>query len=204
MHCCKGENNSYFCRIKNTFYMKHDAWERLQSEPDMADMNLFKARFDHLRNPRNGHVVRIVTLTGNDSVTIMAVTPNENVVLADNFRFGIMAYSLELPGGMVDAGEDHQAAAKRELLEETGYTAVEWYYLGCVAANPVFMDSFVHHYLALGAVKSAAQSLDDGEDIRVREVPLDEFRKMLFNGEFMHPHTESGALRGLGRIEKAP
>lgn len=181
--------------------MKNSTWERLHSEPAATDMNLFRARFDHLRNPRNGSIVRIVTLTGNDSVTVMAVTPDQNVVMADNFRFGIMAYSLELPGGMVDAGEDHQAAAKRELLEETGYTAQEWYYLGCVAANPVFMDSYVHHYLAIGAVKTAAQSLDDGEDIRVREMPLDAFRKMLFNGEFQHPHTESGALRGLGRLE---
>jgi hypothetical protein len=60
----------------------------------------------------------------------------------------------------------------------------------------------VHHYLALGAVKTANQSLDDGEDIRVRELPLEELRKMLFNGEFIHPHTESAVLRGLGRLEK--
>lgn len=83
-----------------------------RSEPEMADLNLFKARFDHLRNPRNGKDIRIVTLTGNDSVTVMAVTPAGNVVMADNFRFGIMAYSLETAGGMVDPGEDHQAAAK--------------------------------------------------------------------------------------------
>ena len=98
---------------------------------------------------------------------------------------------------MVDDGEDHLQAARRELLEETGYTAKEWFYAGCVAANPVFQDSFVHHYLAIGAAKTGETELDDAEDIVVREVQLEEVRKMLFNGDFLHPHTVSGVMRGL-------
>ena len=173
-----------------------DNWQHLHSEP-AVDYKLFKARIDHLRNPKNGRDVRVTVLTGNDSVTVLAITKEGNAVLVDNYRFGTGTYLLELPGGMVDDGEDHQQSARRELLEETGYTAAEWFYAGCVASNPVFMDSYVHHYLAIGAEKIKEADLDDAEDIEVREVPVEEVRKMLFNGDFQHPHSVSGILRGL-------
>ena len=171
-------------------------WQRLHSKT-IADLRLFEARIDTLRNPKNGETVDVTILTGGDSVNVLAITDENNAVLVDNYRFGTSSYLLELPGGMVDAGEDHQQAAKRELLEETGYTAKEWFYAGCVAANPVFQDSFVHHYLALGAAKTGETELDDAEDIEVRETPVEEVRKMLYSGAFMHPHSISGILRGL-------
>ena len=175
-------------------------WEHLSSNT-IADLKLFKARIDTVINPNNGEAVQVTILTGNDSVNVLAITDKGNAVLVDNYRFGTSSYLLELPGGIVDDGEDHQQAAKRELLEETGYTAKEWIYVGCVASNPVFMDSFVHHYLAIGAAKTGETDLDDAEDIEVREMPIEEVRKMLFNGDFMHPHTVSGVLRGIRQFD---
>lgn len=180
---------------------KSEAWERLNSE-ELADLKLFKVCIDEVRNPKNGKIARVTVLSGNDSVTVMAVTPGGNAVLVDNYRFGTASYVLELPGGMVDEGEDHQEAARRELLEETGYAAETWYYAGCVASNPVFMNSFVHHYLAINARKIQEADLDDEEDIRVREMPLEEVGKMLSDGLFLHPHTVSGVLRTMEVLKR--
>ncbi len=178
-----------------------NAWQLLDSEPAI-DLSLFRARFDHVLNPRTQKSTRITVLSGNDSVNVFALTKSGEVLMIKQYRFGIGAYIIELPGGLVDDGEDHQQAAKRELMEETGYVAREWHYMGCVASNPVFMDSYIHHYVALDAEKVSEPELEDAEDIEAHELPLAKVEKMLRNGEFQHPHTVSGVLRGVEGLKR--
>ncbi|GEM_PF-369468 len=176
-------------------------WEHLRSEPGM-DMTIFRTRFNWMRNPRNGKEVRVTLAESADSVNGMVLTTDRQVVLTRQFRFGISQHILEVPGGLIEAGESPQTAMARELREETGFTAATFHYLGKVAANPVFMNSYVHHFLALDAHATHALALDDAEDITVVCYPLDEVWTMVRNGIFVHPHSFSALVRAFWKLEE--
>ena len=91
-----------------------------------------------------------------DWVNVIPVTPQGKVVVIRQYRHGTGEISLEIPGGVVDAGESHEETARRELLEETGYTAGEIIPIGRVAANPAIQDNHMHTFLALGARAASA------------------------------------------------
>ena len=168
-------------------------WQKIRSEPG-PDLKLFRARFDWMRNPRNGKEEKMIILAGADSVNVVALTPDGEMLFVRQYRFGIEDYTLELPGGIVDAGEDPGSAARRELAEETGFTATDWSPLGKVASNPVFMDSYIHHWLAKNVQLTQDLVLDDGEEVETIRLSVAEARRMLFAGEFQHPHTVNALL----------
>ena len=141
-------------------------WERLGSEYG-NDLILFKTRFDRMRNPRNDAVLRRLVLESVDWVNIVALTADGLSVMVRQFRFGVDYTTLETPGGMVDPGEDSLAAARRELLEETGYGGGEWTYLGAVEPNPAFHDHLCHHWLASGVSAVQEPAPTPGEAIEV-------------------------------------
>ena len=172
---------------------KKKGWETLRQEAGPA-LKLFNIRFDEMRNPRNGQVSKMIILEAEDSANVVPLTSDGNILFVRQYRFGIGAYTLELPGGIVDPGEEHQAAAERELREETGYAGGQWSYLGKIASNPVFMNNYIHHWAARGVEASTVQQLDEGEEVEVLAVPVEEARRMLLQGEIEHPHTVNALL----------
>jgi 8-oxo-dGTP pyrophosphatase MutT (NUDIX family) len=145
-----------------------------------------KARFDTLTNPRTGEDLRRTVLETPDWVNVVAFTPDERLIVVRQFRFGTGAITTEIPGGVVDPGEEPQDAARRELREEAGYTAERWSYLGCVEPNPAFHDNLCHHWLAEGAERTHEQELDSGEDIVVQTLGKEEVLAKVRSGEVRH------------------
>ncbi|MDP4582267.1 MAG: NUDIX hydrolase [Saprospiraceae bacterium] len=170
-------------------------WFIEKSEPG-PDLKLFEARFDFIKNPRNGITEKKVILSGGNAVNVIALTSANEIVLVQQYRFGTASYTLELPGGLVDPDESPIKAAERELEEETGYTCGEKLIpLGKIGQNPVFMDSYVHHFLALDVKLTKKQTLDAGENIEVILMPLEELKFRWQKGEIEHPHSVNALLR---------
>ncbi len=160
-------------------------WPLIASEAG-ADLMICSVRYDTLTNPRTGAALRRTVLHTPQWCNVVAFTPERRLVVVRQFRFGSSSITTEIPGGVVDAGEEHGAAARRELREEAGYTSSDWRYLGCVEPNPAFHDNLCHHWLALDAQPTHAQELDPGEDIAIATLSLDELRAAIWSGEIRH------------------
>ncbi len=134
---------------------------------------------------------------------ILALTKDNEAVLIKQYRHGVRDVLWEIPGGVVEDGEGPLEGVKRELLEETGYTASEFVQVGRLYPNPALQTNTMYCFLALGAEKVAGQNLDDGEDIEVHLMPLDELVPMMQRGEFIHALQVAAlfqVLVHLGRI----
>ena len=93
---------------------------------------------------------------------------------------------------MVDDGEDLEAAAKRELLEETGYASDKLVYLGKSRPNPAIQNNWMYHYLALDCVKTQETAFDEHESLITKIVPLAEIGDLIKRGEITHALVHAG------------
>ena len=169
---------------------KEKNWQLIKSEPAI-DLNIVKIRHDYYKNPRNEKEVKVIAIEGNNAANVIAKTKTGKIIMVRQFRFGIGDYTLEIPGGMIDDGEDVLSAAQREVKEETGYVGENWQYLGNILANPVWMDSTIHHYYMENAELKYELELDDAEDVEIILLSTEEVYQKIENGEIKHPHTIS-------------
>ena len=151
----------------------------------------------------NGKIIKPLVLEYGTWVTIVALTKEHEVLMIKQYRHGAQKILWELPGGAVNDGEEPIRAAKRELLEETGYTSDNIIEVGRVSPNPASHTNLMYAYLALDAQKVGNQTLDEIEEIEVYPILLDEVIRMARNGKLLqslHVSTLFFALYHLNRI----
>ena len=161
------------------------AW-RLGTRVPAHDYRVFSTAFVDGEHPRTGVHKQFSLIEAVDWVNVIALTPERRVVLIKQFRVGSDAICLEIPGGMVDDGEDPATAAARELAEETGYTSTRWERLGEVSPNPAIMTNRLHSFLARDAVPTQPQRLEGSEVIDVELAALDECHAAIRDGRIDH------------------
>lgn len=170
-------------------------WEKVSSEVG-PELPLFQVRFDFMRHPRSAETFKRLVLEADDWVNVVALTPDGKCVMVEQYRFGIGGLTIEPVAGMISPGEESLAAAKRELLEETGYGGGEWRYLGAVQPNPATQNNLCHHWLARDVDVVQLPEPDAGEAIRVHLMTPAELRGAVESGCIQH----TLALSALSRV----
>ncbi|MBI3167366.1 MAG: NUDIX hydrolase [Chloroflexi bacterium] len=133
---------------------------------------------------------------------VVALTKNNEVVLVKQYRHGVQEALLELPGGVVERGEDPLVGAGRELMEETGYSARKIIEVGRIYPNPAIQHNTLFCYLATDVELTGEQHLDEAEDIEVHLVPLDDLIEMVRQGKFMHALHVAVLFQALAYLKK--
>jgi ADP-ribose pyrophosphatase len=161
------------------------AWER-NYDDEVQDYKIFTIRRYTAVSPRTGVAGRYVILQAPDWANVVAISSAGEMIMVWQYRHGVDRYTLEIPAGMIEPGEEPLAAMQRELAEETGYVSRRWIELGSTHPNPAYQDNVCHHFLALDCEKTSEQHLDDGEDIEVRLLPLADVARMIDDGTLDH------------------
>ena len=180
---------------------KRPAKKSSNSARVISSRTVFKGRVfsvvsDQVQEPDNVNVRRdIIRHPG--SIVVLAVDDTDakqpRVLLERQYRYAANARLWELPAGRIDSGESELAAAKRELLEETGFTAAKWQRALYFYVSPGFLDETMSVYLARGLRRGKAQPEDD-ERITVRFFPLKQAVQMALSGKIADAKTIASIL----------
>jgi 8-oxo-dGDP phosphatase len=132
-------------------------------------------------------------------VNVVAVTRNDELVLVRQYRPGLGAVHYELPAGVVEEGEAVEAAARRELAEETGFGAGRWSVLTRLSANPALQDNITTTYLAEDVEAVAAPTPEQTEDLRIHLVKVADAVRLIDEGDMVQSLHTAPLLRYLLR-----
>ncbi len=159
------------------------AWEVLESNY-LSRKPWLTIRQDRVRLPRGAVIEEYFVLEYPPWANVVAITSDERVVLVRQYRHGLGRVCIGLPSGVVDPGDSSpESAARRELLEETGYGGGDWVSLCVASANPSTHSNLTHSFLAIGVRKIASPAPEETEDVHVSLASVDEVIRLLNEGQ---------------------
>ncbi|MEK7487253.1 MAG: NUDIX hydrolase, partial [Planctomycetota bacterium] len=148
---------------------------------------IFRVREDTVIRPWDQQPQNFVVLECPDWVNVIPINSKKEVLFVRQFRHGIKAVTLEIPGGMLDPEDTSpEVAATRELLEETGAIGTEWISLGSCSPNPAFQDNRCHHFLAMGTAITHNIAPDSNEQFTLEWIPLEKINDYITAGKIIH------------------
>ena len=176
-------------------------WNKERTE-EMHDYRVFSTKrmivsSSHFEGTHNMYVIE-----SNDWVNIIALTPSYEIVCIRQYRAGTDEITLEIPGGMIDSGEEPLTAAKRELAEETGYISDNWFSLGKIAPNPAIQSNYCHSFVSFDCTSTGRVDFDTHEDIALQLLSIHELDS-LFTSESINHALVSVAFHKLHLLCKS-
>ncbi len=161
-------------------------WKIINSKP-VGDFRIFKIRSDLNISPRTGKEHDFYVLDSVNWVNVVAITPDQKLVMVEQYRHGSNTVELEIPGGMMDAGEtDPGATAVREVREETGYEGENARLLGRIHSNPAILNNVTYTVLIENCRLQHDVEFDSGEDLITKLVPVADIPKLVDDEKISH------------------
>jgi len=173
-------------------------WDKGETKK-IYDTPWFKLNVSNYEMPDKTLIESFHTIEYKEWVHIIPLTKNNQIVMIQQYRPGIDKVCYEFPGGIVEDNEDIKESAKRELLEETGYSSnhnLELIYSG--TGNPAMNTNMNHGFLIKDCIKCHNQNLDISEDIKVYEFSIYEVHEMIKKNEFIYSTQVATFLMAFG------
>jgi ADP-ribose pyrophosphatase len=130
----------------------------------------------------------------------VALTEDNKILMVRQYRHAAGIVSLEIPGGVIEDGENPEEGMRRELLEETGYRFTDIELISTVYANPSTANNRTFCYLAKGGVKVQDQSLDEHEELIVEEYTIAEVKLLLADNKIAQALHCTGLFYALTKL----
>ncbi len=172
-------------------------------KPNGRIESIYKGHILHLQREGmdmpDGRSIDFEVVRHAPATAILAVDAEGRAIFVHQFRHALGKQIWEIPAGIVEEGEDPLTCAKRELREETGFSAAQWSSLGMMYTAAGFCDEIIHLFLA-HELSAGTQDLDETEFLEPHAIPMDKVREMVASGEISDCKTIVSLYRALPHL----